>query len=100
MSRVTLYKNNVIDFIQANRWQIVFVVVLFLLAQGSFAEDALSAAEPTVKDTYNGSMKTYLYVCEAVAAIVTLIFSRNIKHLGYVGGVAIFFNIVAALAGL
>lgn len=98
MSRVTQYKNKVIDFIQTHHWQILFFVVLFLLAQGSFAEDALSAAEPTVKDTYNGSMKTYLYLGEAVAALTTLIFTRNIKHLGYVGGVAIFFNVVAALA--
>lgn len=44
-------------------------------------------------------MKTYLYVGEAAAAIMTLIFTRNIKHLGAVGGVAIFFNVVAALAG-
>ncbi|HGK6639201.1 TPA: fimbrial protein [Legionella pneumophila] len=100
MSRVTQYKNKVIDFVQTHHWHIVFFVVLFLLAQGSFAEDALSAAEPTVKDTYNGSIKTYLYVGEAVAAIMTLIFTRNIKHLGAVGGVAIFLNVVAALAGI
>ncbi|CZP45522.1 hypothetical protein [Legionella pneumophila] len=100
MSRLTQYKNNVIDFIQAHHWQIAFFIVLFVLAQGSFAEDALSAAEPTVKDTYNGSIKTYLYVGEAVAAIMTLIFTRNIKHLGAVGGVAIFLNVVAALAGI
>mgnify|MGYP000750552756 CR=1 FL=1 len=100
MSIVTRYKNNVVDFIQAHHWQIVFVVALFLLAQGSFAEDALSAAETTVKDTYNGSMKTYLYVGEAVAALMAVIFTRNIKHLGYIGGIAMFFNVVAALTGL
>jgi hypothetical protein len=70
------------------------------MAQGSFAADALSGAEEVVKDTYNGSIKTYLYVGEAVAAIVTLMFTRNIKTLGSVGALAIFFNVVAMLAGV
>ena len=100
MSRVTQYKNNVIDFVQTHHWHIVFFVALFLLAQGSFAEDALSAAEPIVKDTYNGSMKTYLYVGEGVAAVMAVIFSRSIKHLGAVLGISVFLNIVAALAGI
>ncbi|MCZ4786716.1 fimbrial protein [Legionella pneumophila] len=100
MSRVIQYKNNVVHFIQIHQGKILFLMVFLLLAQGSFAEDALSAAEPTVKDTYNGSIKTYLYVGEAVAAIMTLIFTRNIKALGAVGGVAIFLNVVAALAGI
>ncbi|WP_298624845.1 fimbrial protein [uncultured Legionella sp.] len=100
MELLSQYKNDVVQFIQSHQGKILFLIVLLLLAQGCFAEDALSAAEPTVKDTYNGSIKTYLYVGEAVAAIMTLIFSRNIKHLGAVGGVAIFFNVVAALAGI
>jgi len=73
---------------------------VFLIARLCFAEDALAEAEPVVKDTYNGSLKTYLYIGEAVAALGTLIFTRNIKTLGYVLGVAIFFNIVAKLAGV
>jgi hypothetical protein len=77
---------------------IVFLSI-FLLARLCFAEDALAEAEPIVKDTYNGSLKTYLYVGEAVAAIMALIFTRNIKHLGGVLGVAFFINLVAKLAG-
>lgn len=100
MSSLTQYKNNVIHFIQSYPGKLLFLVALLLIAHGCFAEDALSAAEPVVKDTYNGSIKTYLYVGEAVAAITTLIFTRNIKTLGAVGGVAIFLNTVAALAGI
>lgn len=73
---------------------------LVVLTRGVFAEDALSAAEPVVRDTYNGSMKTYLYVGEGVAAVLALIFTRNIKTLGGIGAVAIFLNIVAALSGI
>lgn len=73
--------------------------VLFILANSCFATDALVDAEAIVKDTYNGSLKTYLYIGEAVAAITTLIFTRNIKTLGAVGGIAIFFHVVAALVG-
>jgi hypothetical protein len=80
--------------------KIFILICLLIIAQGSFADDALSVAEPVVKDTYNGSIKTYLYVGEAVAAVVTLIFTRNIKTLGGVGAVAIFLNVVALLAGL
>ena len=73
---------------------------IFLVARFCFADDALSEAEPIVKDTYNGSLKTYLYIGEAIAALMAVIFTRNIKHLGGILGVAIFLNIVAKLAGL
>lgn len=80
--------------------KLFMVACLFIVAHGSFAMDALSGAEDVVKDTYNGSIKTYLYVGEAVAAVVTLMITRNIKVLGGVGAVAIFLNVVAALAGI
>ena len=70
------------------------------MARLCFADDALADAEPVVTDTYNGSLKTYLYVGEAVAAIAALIFTRNIKHLGGALAVAMFLNMVARLAGL
>ncbi len=75
---------------------------LAVMARGSFADggDVLAEAEGVVKDAYNGSIKTYLYVGEAVAALLTLIFTRNIKTLGGVGAMAIFLNVVARLAGI
>lgn len=100
MSLLNQFRTSVLNGINSNQGKLFLLICLFIIAQGSFAEDALSAAEPIVKDTYNGSVKTYLYVGEAVAAAVTLIFTRNIKTLGYVGGLAIFINVVAALAGI
>ncbi|MFA6302195.1 MAG: type IV conjugative transfer system pilin TraA [Legionella sp.] len=94
------YRNTVLNSINSNLGKIFLVVCLLIMAQGSFAADALSVAEEVVKDTYNGSIKTYLYVGEAVAAVVTLMMTRNIKALGGVGAVAIFLNIVASLAGI
>lgn len=75
-------------------------IFLYLLANASFAEDALAEATPIVKDTYNNSIKTWLYIGEATAAVVTLIFTRNIKTLGAIGAVIIFLNVVAKLAGI
>lgn len=92
-------KQTLLKSIKANPTKLMMLFVLFILANTSFALDALVDAEPIVKDTYNGSIKTYLYIGEAVAAITTLIFTRNIKTLGAVGGVAIFFHVVAALVG-
>ncbi|KTC73168.1 hypothetical protein [Legionella bozemanae] len=100
MSLLNQYRSNVLSNINAHTGKILILICLLIMTQGSFAEDALSAAEPVVKDTYNGSIKTYLYVGEAVAAVCTLIFTRNIKTLGAVGGVAIFLNVVAMLAGI
>jgi hypothetical protein len=65
--------------INAHTGKIFILICLLIMAQESFAADALSSAEEVVKDTYNGSIKTYLYVGEAVAAVVTLIFTRNIR---------------------
>jgi hypothetical protein len=100
VSLLNQLKSTVLRGINMHMGAIFILICLLLMAQGSFADDALSAAEPVVKDTYNGSIKTYLYVGEAVAAVCTLIFTRNIKTLGAVGGVAIFLNVVAMLAGI
>lgn len=97
---LALFKENVLNSLNSNIGKVFIVVCLLIMAQGGFAADALSGAEEVVKDTYNGSIKTYLYVGEAVAAVVTLMMTRNIKALGGVGAVAIFLNIVASLAGI
>lgn len=100
MSLLNQNKSNLLNFINTHMGTIFIVLCLLIMAGSSFAGDVLSTTEGVVKDTYNGSIKTYLYIGEAVAAITTLIFTRNIKVLGAVGGVAIFFNIVALLAGV
>lgn len=100
MSLLNQVRSNVLSNINAHIGKIFILICLLILAQGTFAADALSSAEEVVKDTYNGSIKTYLYVGEAVAAVVTLMFTRNIKTLGGVGAMAIFLNVVAMLAGV
>lgn len=100
MSRAIQFKNNVIDFIQAHYGKILFFTILILLAQGSFASNALADADPVITETYNGSLKKYLYIGEGVAAVVALMFTRSIKHLGALFGVAMFLNILAALADI
>jgi len=100
MSLFNQFRGNVISNVNANIGTIFILICLLVMAQGTFAADALSSAEEIVKDTYNGSIKTYLYVGEAVAAVVTLMFTRNIKTLGGVGAMAIFLNVVAMLAGV
>lgn len=100
MSLVNQFKNKSLKFVKSKPVQMSMFVGLALLARSSFAEDALSGAASVVSDTYNGTMKTYLYVGEAIAAIATLIFTRNIKALGGIGAVAIFLNVVASLAGI
>lgn len=88
------------EIITSKPAKMALVIGLLVIARVSFADDPLADAEPIVKDAYNGSIKTYLYVGEAIAAITTLIFTRNIKTLGGVGAMAIFLNIVAILAKL
>jgi hypothetical protein len=83
-----------------NAVQGLLLIAFMIVAQSTFADDSLAPGVEVVKDTYNGSIKTYLYLGEAVAAIATLIFTRNIKTLGGVGAMAIFLNVVAALAGV
>ncbi|HRD70434.1 MAG TPA: fimbrial protein [Legionella sp.] len=95
-----IIKNKACIVIQALPIKTLLFISIFIIARFCFAQDALADAEPIVKDTYNGSLKTYMYIGEAVAALMTLIFTRNIKHLGFVAGVAIFFNVVAMLAGV
>jgi hypothetical protein len=95
-----LIKSKVLPFIKSLPIKAILFLSIFLVTRFCFADDALADAEPIVKDTYNGSIKTYLYIGEAVAALMTLIFTRNIKHLGGVLAVAIFLNIVAKLAGV
>ncbi|VEE02711.1 fimbrial protein [Legionella longbeachae] len=99
MSLVEPLQNKVSSWIQGWPIKTILFFSIYFIARLCFAEDALVDAEPVIKDTYNGSLKTYLYVGEAVAAIVTLIFTRNIKHLGGVLLLAVFLNIVARLAG-
>lgn len=100
MSLLNQLRTSMLNSINSNQGKLFLLICLLIMAQGSFAEDALSSAEAVAKDTYNGSIKTYLYIGEAVAAVVTLIFTRNIKTLGGVGAMAIFLNVVAALAGV
>ena len=100
MQSISQYISKCSVIFKSNPVKCLLILSFMILARTSFADDALSAAEPIVKETYNGSIKTYLYVGEAVAGIMTLIFTRNLKTLGTVGGVAIFFNVVAALAGI
>ncbi len=94
------YKTNFMSAVNSNIGKLFILACLFIMAHWSFAADALAGAEDVVKDTYNGSIKTYLYVGEALAAVVTLMFTRNIKALGGVGAIAIFLNVVASLAGI
>lgn len=99
MSLLNQYGSKLTKIVKSKPVQLSLLVGLIILAKSAFADDALSSAETVVKDAYNGTIKTYLYVGEAVAAVTTLIFTRNIKTLGGVGAVAIFMNVVAALAG-
>ncbi|HAU1387058.1 TPA: fimbrial protein [Legionella pneumophila] len=100
MSQLIRYRNKVVSFMKKAPVKMTLFIGLIVLARASFADDPLAGAEPVVKDAYNGTLKTYLYVGEAIAAIMTLIFTRNIKALGGVGAIAIFLNVVAALAGI
>lgn len=100
MSIRNQFRCKFVEIIKSRPAKLALLVGLLVIARASFADDPLAEAEPIVKDAYNGSIKTYLYVGEAVAAITTLIFTRNIKTLGGVGAVAIFLNIVATLAKL
>lgn len=100
MSTNRSYKNRFLEIITSAPVKLALLTGLILLSKGSFAEDALVEAEAVVKDTYNGSIKTYLYIGEAIAAIVTLIFTRNIKVLGGVFALAMFMNVVAVLGKL
>lgn len=92
-------KKMLLKVAQSSPVQAILFLTLLILAQASFAEDVLSPAETVVKEAYNGSIKTYLYIAEAIAAVLALIFTRNIKVLGGIGAVAIFFNVVAKLIG-
>ena len=65
---LTLFKDNVLNSLNSNLGKIFIVVCLLIMAHGSFAADALAGAEDVVKDTYNGSIKTYLYIGEAIGS--------------------------------
>ncbi len=69
-----------------------------LLVRTVFAEDALGGTTEDLKDTYNGSIKTYVYVFEALAALLGLIITRKITTLLSIGAIALFLNVVAKLA--
>lgn len=94
------FRNKCIQIIKSKPAKLALFFGLVVMAHGSFAEDVLAEAEGVVKDAYNGSIKTYLYIGEAVAAVIALIFTRNIKTLGGVGAIAIFLNVVTKLAGI
>lgn len=96
---MTVFKNKVLTALQSKPVKLVLLIGLMVIVKCTFAEDALSGAADVVKEAYNGAIKTYLYVGEAVAAVMTLIFTRNIKALGGVGAIAVFMNVVATLAG-
>ena len=100
MTRVKQVGSKCLSLMKSQHLQFLLLIALMILAKSTFADDALAGTEGIVKDTYNGSMKTYLYVGEGVAALITLMFTRNIKTLGGVGAMAIFLNVVAALAGI
>lgn len=100
MTLVKQVGSKCLNLIKSQHLQFLLLIALMILAKNSFAEDPLAGPEGIVKDAYNGSIKTYLYVGEAIAAVITLTFTRNIKVLGSVGAVAIFFNVVAILAGI
>ena len=100
MNLIEPINNKISNLIQGLPIRTILFVSIFLIARLCFADDALAEAEPVVKDTYNGSLKTYMYVGEAVAAVAAVVFTRNIKHLGGVLVVAMFLNMVARLAGL
>lgn len=99
MSLLSQYGNKFSSVLKSKPVKLSLLVALMMMVRSTFAEDSLSGAADIVKEAYNGSIKTYLYVGEAVAAVMTLIFTRNIKALGGVGAVAIFMNVVALLAG-
>ena len=100
MTLVKQVGSKCLNLIKSQHLQFLLLIALMILAKNTFADDALAGAEGVVKDAYNGSVKTYLYVGEGIAAAVALMFTRNIKVLGSVGAMAIFFNVVAALAGI
>ena len=78
---------------------LLFVSGIFLV-KTVFAEDVLGETTGDLKDTYNGSIKTYVYVFEALAAILGLIVTRKITVLLGIGAIALFLNVVAKLAHL
>lgn len=78
---------------------LLFVSGIFLV-KTVFAEDALGGTTEDLKDTYNGSIKTYVYVFEALSALLGLAITRKITVLLGIGAVAIFLNMVAKLAHL
>ena len=100
MTLVKQVGSKCLNLIKSQHLQLLLLVALMILAKNTFADDALSGTEGIVKDTYNGTIKTDLYIGEGVAALITLMFTRNIKTLGGVGAMAIFLNVVAALAGI
>ena len=99
MSLLSQYGHKFSSVLNSKPVKLSLLVGLMVIVRSTFAEDSLAGATDIVKEAYNGSIKTYLYVGEAVAAIMTLIFTRNIKALGGVGAMAIFMNVVAVLAG-
>lgn len=100
MALLNQYGNKCLSILKSKPVQFLLLFGLVILVKTTFAESALVDADPIVKDTFNQSIKPYLYIGEGVAAIVTVMFTRNIKTLGAVGGVAVFLNIVAMLAGI
>lgn len=100
MQAIQVLKTKFLKILQSKHLKLLMFLGLLVTVKASFADDPLSGAEDVVKDAYNGSIKTYLYVGEAVAAVMVLMFTRNIKALGGVGAVAIFLNVVAKLAGI
>lgn len=100
MKLIQSIKTTFSNLMQLKTLQFLLFLGLLITVKASFADDVLSGAEDVVKDAYNGSIKTYLYIGEAVAAVTVLMITRNIKALGGVGAVAIFLNVVAKLAGI
>ena len=76
---------------------LLFVSGIFLV-KTVFAEDVLGETTGILKDTYNGSLKTWAYVGEAVAALFGLLFVRSIKGLFVIFAVVIFLAVVTTLA--
>lgn len=77
----------------------LLVIGGMLLVKTAFATDVLENTTTDLSDTYNGSIKKWIYLIEGLFALGALFITRKIASLFVVGAIAIFLNIIAKLAG-
>lgn len=72
-------------------------LIFVLSIQQSFAEgqDLLQGTTATALSTFNGSIKTFIYLLEIIMAVGVYIKTRNFMALGGIVVVAFFINVIA-----